>query len=166
MDPESRRLSDCHEIRYSLGRREWLRTEWPALLVWVVPPVLILLGIVAAVSYASSWWALTLPVWFVLGGAKATGLLLFLLGRSRVLLQVHEDGTMFVGENGSEPVYCHWMAFVDEGETFLLWGADGRYRLIIPKRALGDADYAAVRGRVGVDLETLHEGQEARIGAR
>jgi hypothetical protein len=156
-------VADYYEIRYVLGRREWARTEWPALLVWVAPPILILLGILAATIYASAWWALTLPIWFILGGAKATGILWFLLRGSRFLLLVDEDGTVFVGENGSEPQYCHWVGFVDEGETLLLWGADGRYRLIIPKRVLTKADYSALRSRMGIDVEKLQAGQEARI---
>lgn len=129
----------------------------------MAPPVTALLGIVAAMNCSSTWWALTLPVWLVLGGAKATGLVLFLLLGSRVVLQVEEDGVIFAGENGSEPVYCHWRGVVDQGETFLLWGADGRYRLIIPKRALDDADHAALQVGIGIDLRTLRAGQEARI---
>lgn len=163
MDQQSRPPAERHEICDTLRRREWLRTEWPALVVWVAPPVLILLGITAAMTYASVWWALTLPVWFVLGGAKATGLLLVLLRGSRVLLRVGADGTIAVGVNGSEPVYCHWRGFVDEGETLVLWGADGRYRLVIPKRVLGEADHAAVHCRIGVDLKTLQAGEEARF---
>ncbi len=160
---EGSQAADYYEIRYSLGRREWLRTEWPALVVWVAPPVLVLLGILAATIYHSGWWTLALPVWFILGGAKATGLLLFLLRRSRILLQVDGKGTIFVGENGSEPVYCHWAGVVDEGETVLLWGGDGRYRLIVPKRALTDADCSAFQSRVGVDLRALDAGQEAAL---
>lgn len=155
--------TDYYEIHYSLGRCEWLRTDWPALVVWVVPPLLLLALLLAATINLSGWCALALPVWFILGGAKATGLLLFLLRGSEVHLQVDEKGTIFVSENGSEPVYCHWAGVVDEGTTYLLWGADGRYRMIVPKRALTDADYSAFHSRVGIDLKALSFGQEASL---
>jgi len=154
---------DEHEIRFVLGRVEWARTEWPAVLVWGGWAAVLLLGIALAVT-RSPWWAFLLLAWWPLGGAKATGILGFLLRSThRIGLRVQADGAIFASENDSEPVYCHWVGFQDCGRTFLLWGGDGRYRLIIPKRALTSADYLALRERVGVDLANLGPGQEARI---
>ncbi|MCA9593535.1 MAG: hypothetical protein KC776_09505 [Myxococcales bacterium] len=85
------------------------------------------------------------------------------LGRERFELTLREDGAIFVSFNGGEPVNAWWRGFVNQGSTFLLWGADGRYRLVIPKRALTAADYAAIEERVGVDLRTLLFAQEARL---
>lgn len=87
------------------------------------------------------------------------GLLVFLLrGGERNDLTISPDGTMFASTNQSEAVYAHWRAFVNQGESFLLWGADGRYRLVIPKRVLTRQDYAAVRERLGIDLTKLRSG--------
>lgn len=152
-----------YEIRYTLGRREWAQTEFPALLVWIPLAGFMALGIAVKICTASGWWALTLPVWWIFLGAKAWGLLLFLALRSSVLIQITREGVLFVGEGGSTPVYAHWSGFTDQGGTYLLWGGDGRYRLVIPKRALSSDDYREIRERVGVDLPSLSMGQEALL---
>jgi len=103
-------------------------------------------------------------VWWLLGGRKAAGIAWFLLlGSEQNELVVSGDGTLFLAQGGGEPVYAHWRGFVDQGDSFVLWGADGRYRLVIPKRALAPEDYATIESRVGVDLISLRSGEEARL---
>lgn len=152
-----------HRIRWTLRRREWLRTEWPAVVLWCGWAGALLAPLALAIQ-RSLWWLALLPLWWLVGGRKAAGIVSFLaLGRERFELTLREDGAIFVSFNGGEPVSAWWRGFVNQGSTFLLWGADGRYRLVIPKRALTAADYAAIEERVGVDLRTLLFAQEARL---
>jgi len=157
---------DDHEIGFALGRMEWLRTEWPAVFfrgAWPVP-LLCSMGLApVGVSPRGAWrlrrW------WWPLGGRTAAGIAGFLLrGTRRIALRVRHDGAIFASADGSEPVYCHWVAFEDSGQSYVLRGGDGRYRLIIPKRALRAPDHTALRQRAGVDLSTLAPGQEVRLG--
>jgi hypothetical protein len=156
--------TNAHVIVYSLGRREWARTEWPAIVVWGGIAIVPLLGIAFATA-RSPWWALLLLLWWPLLGRKGTAIFLFLARGSRVKIAVRSDGAIFVSEGGSEPQYAHWVGFVDCGDTFLLWGGDGRYRLIIPKRALTAKDYAVLAEYTGVDLPKLLRGEEVRVRA-
>lgn len=151
-----------HEIRFRLSRSEWLKAEWPALLMLLLPSAL-LLGIGLA-ARRSAWWALLLVAWWPLGGARALGLVWFLVGGgSEVCVRVLPSGVILAAENGAEPRYAHWVGFQESGDSFVLWGGDGRYRLVLPRRALTPADHAALRERTGVDLMTLGPRQEARI---
>ncbi len=146
-------------------RLEWLTTEWPALILWVGWASLLLLALVIAVRH--SWWCLLLLLpWWLVGGGKAMAIIRFLVaGAERNELLVRGDGAMFASVNQQAPEYAHWVAFVNEGKVFVLWGGDGRYRLVIPRRALSAADYLAVRDRVGIDLakESGAVGEEARL---
>jgi hypothetical protein len=152
-----------YRIGWTLRRLEWLATEWPAVVVWGGWAGFLLAPVTVA-ARQSWWWLVLLIVWWLVGGRKAVGLLVFLLrGGERNDLTISPDGTMFASTNQSEAVYAHWRAFVNQGESFLLWGADGRYRLVIPKRVLTRQDYAAVRERLGIDLTKLRSGQEALV---
>ena len=152
-----------HRIRWTLKRREWLATEWPALALWGALAAASLLLVAIAVTH--SWWGLwLLPAWWFLGGSKAVGIATFLVRGSELNeLVIPEDGIVLLETAGSAPVYAHWRAFVDEGPCYVLLGGDGRYRLVIPKRALHSEDYAAIERSVGIDLTALHLHQEARI---
>jgi hypothetical protein len=157
--------SDCgqYQIRFVLNRGEWAATEWPALVFRVGWAAFLLLAITLAAA-CPPWWALLLLAWWPMGGAKATGILLFILrGAQRIALNVGSDGIISASANGSDAVYCYWIAFQDCGMTYLLWGADGRFRLIVPKRALTSADYAALHQLTGVDLAKLRLGQEGFV---
>lgn len=110
----------------------------------------------------SEWLATEWPS-VLLGFGAIAALVLLCRRGAAVELLVHEDGTIFVSEAGAEPVYAHWRGFVQEGATFVLWGADGRYRLVIPRRALAPPDFAALLSRTGVDLLALEPGQEAEL---
>lgn len=158
------RTQPPHTIGWTLGRSEWLATEWPAVLVRgglaAVPALLLVVGL-----QHSLWWLSLVPVWLVLGGAKAVGIAWFLIrGGERNELTIRGDGGMLVSTNGSEPVHAHWVAFVNQGSSFLLWGGDGRYRLVIPRRALTQRDLREIADRVGVELASLPVGAEARVG--
>lgn len=152
-----------HRIAWTLERFEWLAIEWPAVVFWG-GWASFTLGILILAVRGSWWWLVMLPAWWLMGGAKAAGILVFLVrGGERNELSIHHDGTMFHSTNASEAVYAHWRGFVNQGESFLLWGADGRYRLVIPKRALAQDDYAVISERVGIDLAKLASGDEAAV---
>ncbi len=157
------RTNAPHTICWTLGRSEWLATEWPAVLVWGGLAV-VLAGLLVVGLQHSLWWLGLVPVWLVLGGAKAAGIAWFLVrGGERNELTIKGDGVMLISQNGSEPVYAHWVAFVNQGRSFLLWGGDGRYRLVIPRRALTQRDLREIADRVGVELASLPAGAEARV---
>lgn len=152
-----------HTICWTLGRSEWLATEWPAVLVRgglaAVSAVLLAVGL-----QHSLWWLSLVPAWLVLGGAKAVGMTWFLVrGGESNELRIDGDGRMLVSSNGSEPVHALWVAFVNQGSSYLLWGADGRHRLVIPRRALTQGDLREIADRVGVELANLPVGAEARV---
>lgn len=150
-----------------MSKSDWLHFEWPLLAFWGTFAALLLLPLAVA-PWFSVWWLLPLliwlPVWWFLAGRTVAGMVYFLIcGSQRHELTIRDDGIMFLSTNDAEPVFAQWMGFVNKGSSFLLWGGDGRYRLVIPKRVLTPDDYEAIRGKTGVDLTTTQRGQEIRL---
>jgi hypothetical protein len=80
-----------------------------------------------------------------------------------VVLELRVDGGLFASEAGGPAQYGHWTDIEDQGETSVISGGDGRFRLVVPKAALGAVERVLVAARLGVDLASLAPGQRARI---
>ncbi len=160
-------MPEDFEFRYHLMRWDWLRTEWPAILFWCVPGFAFLAAILSLVFLSFNHpilitlWLFLTPVWWFIFGLKSIAILFFLLrGREDHVLTIQNNGVIFVSTNGSEPVYAHWKGIQNNGVTFLMWGADGRYRLIIPRKAVSNEVEEAFQKRVGISLRELPYGKE------
>ncbi len=146
-----------HDISYRLRRDEWLQSEWPAITFW---GGLWLLGFTPLVMLLFvTWWSVLLFLaWNFLVGRKVLGIFWFVWkGKSDITLRIYEDGNIAIRENSTEFSYTYLEHFESQGNTFLLWGADGRFRVIIPRRVLTQSDYEAILCYTGNDLQTLEQ---------
>ncbi len=141
--------SRTREIRYHLRPSDWLQTEWPAL-IWLAIALTALTSVVAAALLASAWFALLLVPALALARRGLAIAMFLLTGGHEVVLRVEPTGAIFASERGSAPVHAHWRELESHPQTFVLWGADGRYRLVIPRAALGPEDEAAIRAAMHV----------------
>src|SRR5262245_65904329 len=76
------------EVRFSFNRREWLRAQWPGLVIWRGLAGVTLLGIVGFAR--STLWALALlPVWYFFLGSMAVSMIVLLVkGRQEIVLNL------------------------------------------------------------------------------
>ena len=135
-----------HTVRFTIRRREWWPTEFPALVVWGGLSV-VLLGGAVGLALISAWlWPVAIVVFLIMmawSGSRVIGVARFLVrGREDVVLHIYR--TRVIAED-DPPVDLEARGVDDVGHAWLLWGGDGRYRCIIPKGAVTEEQVAALR---------------------
>jgi hypothetical protein len=136
------------EVRFSFNRWEWLRTQWPALLVWNGLAAASLVAILGAASRLSYWLLalLLVPIWYFLLGAMAVSLnWLVIGGRQEIVVYFRNGNVSGVSDDGGKnAMFLDYATFEDHGSQWLVVANFGRSQLPIPKAKLSEADRAFV----------------------
>ena len=135
-----------HTVRFTIRRRDWWPTEFPAIVVWGGLSVVLLVGAVSLVLISRWLIPVSVRVFMVMmvwSGSRVIGIARFLVrGREDVVLRIYP--TRVIAE-GDPPVDLEARGVDDVGHAWLLWGGDGRYRCIIPKGAVMEEQVEALR---------------------
>lgn len=152
------RLAGWYELCVKLRGLDWLKSVSLGG-VLVAALAVSTVAVVVGVGMSNPSTLLLLPLWWlVLGHPVARAILSGLCGNSAVslLLPPSDWRTSTVevsGVVGTRKITLEGVEFDDWGSVWLVSGRSGRYRLAIPKSALTAHDRAAVRQRLGIELD-------------
>lgn len=146
---------DDNDLRicFSYSRKEWLKSQSPALPFWFAfaAPLLFLIIVLARESL---WFLLLLLPWWIVGRHVVGIVLLLIRGRQEVVLVLHDRGCIGVsGDAGNTVTPILSPRIEDEEQSWLLYGDGGPVRVVIPKSQLSPENTKLLMNRIGQPVE-------------
>ena len=142
-------------VSWRLSRREWLSTEATGFLSWCFIAATTGAVVASAVRASILGAVLVVPWWLYAGGRAVRFMWALVFGLPMITLRIDSKRTLMTGEGASGFFYHWWNRITDEGAAWVLIGADGRYRLVMPKRAFDVSARAALEAATGLTLNHL-----------